>query len=482
MPASFLHGVETIEIDAGPRSISQVRTAIVGIVGTAPLHHVEAADRKVNEPILILNDRDARKYFGPDKSGYTIPDALDAMFDQGAGIAIVINVFDPVLHRTTVAGASRIFTTDTIQLQEGLSDVVVSSGATTFVLDTDYALDAATGEIARLASGAIASNATVTINYKYADPTLVTNGQVIGTVNVAGNRTGMQAWKDSYNLFGFYPKLLIAPVYGTMNSIATELNVLAGKMRAMSIVDAPIGTTFQQAITGRGPSGVINFNTSSDRVILCYPHLKVYDLATETETLEPFSQRLAGVICATDIERGYWWSPSNKEVKGIVGTERKLTAGVNDPDSEVNLLNEKGIVTLFNTFGSGLRTWGNRSAAFPTNTHPKNFINIRRTADVIAESIELACLQFVDYPINAALIDAITESVNAFFRTLISRGALIDGECYWDATRNEPVELAAGRVTFGYAFMPPPPAERITFESFVDINLLRNLGQSIADS
>jgi len=32
----FLHGVEVIEIDDGPRPIRTVRSAVIGIIGTAP--------------------------------------------------------------------------------------------------------------------------------------------------------------------------------------------------------------------------------------------------------------------------------------------------------------------------------------------------------------------------------------------------------------------------------------------------------------
>ncbi len=35
MPANFLHGVETIELLAGPRPVRQVKTAVIGLVGTA---------------------------------------------------------------------------------------------------------------------------------------------------------------------------------------------------------------------------------------------------------------------------------------------------------------------------------------------------------------------------------------------------------------------------------------------------------------
>src|ERR1700736_5101090 len=37
MPASFLHGIETIEIATGPVPITVVKSAVIGLVGSAPL-------------------------------------------------------------------------------------------------------------------------------------------------------------------------------------------------------------------------------------------------------------------------------------------------------------------------------------------------------------------------------------------------------------------------------------------------------------
>ena len=37
MPASFLHGIETIEISTGPVPITVVKSAVIGLVGSAPL-------------------------------------------------------------------------------------------------------------------------------------------------------------------------------------------------------------------------------------------------------------------------------------------------------------------------------------------------------------------------------------------------------------------------------------------------------------
>lgn len=491
--ASFLHGARVREVDVGPRPIREVPTGVVGLVGTAPMFEVAAGDRSLNRPILIANDRQARQFFGSNRQGFTIPDAIDAIFDQGAGRIIVVNCLDIATDTTTVPApiaANFSFSNNKIQLSDsgvrhfGLSAVTVKSanGLTTYVADTDYTVDVNNGEINRVIGGAIAANAAVRVDYTYVDPTEVTNAEIIGGVDAGGNRTGMQAWLDAYNLFGYKPKLLIAPVYSSQTSITSELLVSANKLKAIAVVDAPIGTTYAQAINGRGPAGVINFNSSSDRLVLCYPHLKAFDPTTGIETLEPYSQRWVGVQCAIDRDRGFWWSASNKEILGITGVERTLSAGISDETSEVNLLNEAGIVTTFNTFGTGIRSWGNRSAAFPISTSPTNFINIRRTADVIHDRLTEAMLQFIDYPINAALIEAILETINADFRQLISLGAIIDGQASFDPDKNEPVSIAAGRLRFDLQFMPPPPCELIEFESYIDIELLRTLGTAIADA
>lgn len=410
MPASFLHGVETIEISKGARTIQTVKTAVIGLIGTAPIDEVDANYKTVNTPTLILNDTEAVKYFGKHKNGFTIPQALESIFDQGAGIVIVINVYDPSKH-------------------ESVQDVTIAD--------------------------------------------------IIGGVDsVTGKRTGLKAFEDTYSLFGYYPKTIIAPVYCEETAVVSSINTVCNKIRALGIVDAPVGASVQDVIQGRGPQGTINFNTSSERIILCYPHLKVYDSTTNTNVLQPYSQRLAGVIAAKDIDKGYHWSPSNTEIQGIVGIEKQLTSMINDPTSEVNQLNEAGVVTVFNSYGTGFRTWGNRSAAFPSSTLPTNFINVRRTADILHESVEYAMLQFIDYPIDNGLIDSICETVNQFIRTLIGRGALIDGKCSFNPDKNPATEIANGHLVFDIEYMPPTPAERITFEAFIDIELLKSLGAS----
>jgi uncharacterized protein len=481
MPANFLHGVETITIVQGGKPIRLVKTAVIGIIGTAPIFQADAADRTVNKVQLVLNEVDGARYFGSEKSaGYSIPKAVKAAFKKGAATVVVVNVFDPATHKSSIAAEAAQFGADgTLALAHiGVASVVVKSvdGAITYVAGTDYSLDAAAGVITRLGTDTLAAGASVKVDYDYADPTKVTAGDIIGTVDVGGNRTGMQALLNCYALLGFKPKILIAPSFSTLDSVATELVALAGKVKGVTLIDAPIGTTVQHAIEGRGPAGTINFKTSSRRAVLCYPYLEVYDAATDSIELQPYSQFLAGIIAWKDNELGYWWSPSNTEIEGIVGIERPLTAEINDSTSEVNALNEVGITTVFNSFGTGFRTWGNRSAAWPAETGKEVFISTQRVSDAIGESIEYSMLQFIDQPVTNAFIDSVTESVRGFLRKLQGDGAIIDGNCWYDPADNASTELATGHVTFRYDFVDPPTAERITFKRTLNLDYLKSLG------
>lgn len=462
MAANFLHGVETIEVKNGGVPIVVVKSAVVGLVGTAPAG-------PVNEPIQILSSDDAAQ-FGSALSGFTIPQALDAIYDHGAGTVIVVNVLDPAVHCDQVTEESLEFAA--VNGRVSLAHPAVreltlkaEDGATTYEEGTDYTLSATSGLVTRLASGSIPAGGKVKASYKYADPSKIKAGDIIGGIDEDGDRTGFALLESCYQLFGYDAKILISPGYCTQLSVASEMVAQAEKLQAMALIDAPIGTMYQEAITGRGPKGSINFAFASQRAVLCYPHLKVYSAELDADVLEPFSQRLAGVMCVTDNDQGYWKSPSNEAIQGITGAELSLTAKIDDPQSQVNLLNEKGIVTVFNSYGSGWKVWGNRSSAYPTETDWETFVCVRRTKDIIDESIRYSSAQFVDKSIDKAVIDDILESVNQFFRKLQGDGAIMGGLAWFDQKRNPDTAIKAGRLLIQYKFTPKPPLERLTYES-----------------
>lgn len=474
MPASFLHGVETIETIVGGVQVQLVKTAVVGLVGTA-------LGGPVNALTLVSADTDFAQ-FGPSADGATIVDALNDIFDQMSTVVQVVNVLDPDVHNSAVPdeqvtlGANDTATLANPGVVTSLPCQVSSSdGTTQYVKDTDYTLDPLNGVITRLATGSIPRLVQLKVNYSHADPSKVMPSDIIGGVNAAGLRTGMQIFKDGYSLVGYFAKLLIAPVWSTQASVSSALTVLANGIRAMQFSDSPSGLTVQQVIEARGPAGTINFDVSDERTVLCYPYVSVYDTTTNTNVLRPLSGRAAGIQAKQDQTRGYWWSPSNVAIQNIQGTERPITSMVNDPTCEANQLNAAGIVTVFSSYGTGPRLWGNRSSAFPASTQPTQFISVRRTADIIEESIEYFTLQYQDAPTSNALIDSVVESVNGFMRKLVGDGAVLDGKVWYDPTQNPTTELEGGHISFNYDFMPPPPAERITYKSQINVNYLSAL-------
>lgn len=468
---AFLHGVETIVNNSGPVPVTIVKSSVIGIVGIAP--------QGIKNTLIAVNGKSDAAQFGDLVPGFSIPQALDAILKQGAGSILVVNVFDPTTHTAQVTDEAKTVTNGKLKLAfPPIGTVTVKNNdgtAATIVLNTDYTFDSFGNFVA--ISSAVSNSTTYKFSYKKLDASTITASVIIGTYNTGtGARTGIQCLDLAKNQFGYNAKILITPGYSNLATVAAELISKATNYRAIALIDAPYGNTVAASISDRGLSGTNGFNTSSKRAYLLYPYLKRFDASLNANVDEPYSQWMAGVISATDLSAGFWFSPSNKEIVGIVGAERNISAGASDINSDANQLNAAGVTSIFNSFGTGIRTWGNRSAAYPSITTPDNFISVQRTADVVHESLENASLQFIDKPINQALIDLIRESGNAFIRTLIQRGALITGsKILFDKAKNPDVEIAAGHLTFDIVMMPPVPGERITFNSFIDITLLKSL-------
>lgn len=477
---AFLHGVETIQIETGIRTINQVRTGVIGLVGTAPIG-------TPNNMQVVTNARDAVTKFGSQLPGFTIPQALDQIFKQGAGSVMVVNVFDPDTMTATETEEALTIANGKATLDYapiGAITTLEDAGQTeTYTVGTDYSVDAY-GVITVLDFDTIAEGASLLATYERLDTTQIAAADIIGEV-AAQVYSGFQLFLTAQSEFGFVPKILISPTYCELASVAVEMISKAEALRGVALIDAPSfatsGDTVSDVIAERGVSGTYaGFQSASKSAMLLYPYLKRYDFATDATVLTPPSPYFAGIISASDNERGFWFSPSNRQIQGILGVELNLTAAINDENSEVNLLNAAGITTVFQAFGTGIRTWGNRSAAYPSVSTPDNFIAVERVKNVLNESVELSMLQFIDLPISSALIDSIRESVNAYIRSLIQRGGLIDGVCLYNEDDNPPAQVANGQLVFQINFIPPSPAERITFNSFLDITLLQALNAAAA--
>ncbi|WP_314342844.1 phage tail sheath subtilisin-like domain-containing protein [Simonsiella muelleri] len=459
MAAAFHHGSETIRIDGGSSPVYTVDGAITAIIGTAPTG-------AVNSLTVCQTSKDFAQ-FGAEltNAGFTIPNATNIWTRYKSGIAYVVNVCDPSKHKTTVTDEVLVVDSDTLSaktkkpaLQSGW---VVKDGTSTLTADR-YTLNALTGEI-QFKTKPTAPK----ISYTHTDPSKVTEAEIIGAyVAQTGKRTGMELVTEGFNRFGADAKIIIAPEFDKTATCAAALMVLADKLHGIAYYDAPKGTNLSQALMGRGNLGTINFNTSSDRAQLFFPHviglLGVESLATHA----------AGLRMKTDVEQGYWFSISNRELLGVTGLEIGLTARVDDQQSETNRLNEKGITTVFNSYGTGYRMWGNRLACFPTTSHIKNFEVAQRTGDLIDESIRRFELQYIDRPIDDALIDSLTEGIRTYLGTV--RG-IVGYSVSLDYDYDLVDAFSKGQVPIVYDYTPKLPMERATNTSVMTRKYLINL-------
>lgn len=87
MATDFLHGVEVLQIDSGPRTIQTVSSSVIGVVGTAP--NADANKFPANKPVLIAGSFSEAAGLG--EAG-TLPDAINGIFDQIGAVVIVVRI------------------------------------------------------------------------------------------------------------------------------------------------------------------------------------------------------------------------------------------------------------------------------------------------------------------------------------------------------------------------------------------------------
>jgi len=499
MAETFLHGVEVLEIDAGPRPIQTVRSGVIGLIGTAP---DALPETKASLLTGVVADDNALTWTA-ELSGVSGNGISIQLVDPGVnssplkitvtGYAIVVSLAtDPEGAITSTAGA--IITAvgadyEAVELvsvantgESGGTGVVTAmlapanlSGGVdeAFPLDTPTLIAGSRREAAKLDTvgagrgtlpGAVdsifdqAGAVIVVVRVAEGATESETIANIVGGVNeVTGEYEGVHAFLGAESKIGVTPRILIAPGYthqrtdGTANPVVSELVGIAERLRAVIIADGP-NTTDAAALAYAGDFG-------SRRVYMIDPWVKKLNNSGVVIDV-PASPCVAGLIAKSDNDRGFWWSPSNQNINGIIGTTRAVDFALGDANSRANLLNEQGIATIIRQ--DGYRLWGNRSLA----SDPKwIFLSVGRTADIINDSLLRAHLWAVDRNITKTYLQDVVEGVNAYLRHLIAIGAILGGRCWADPDLNTPDQIVQGKVYFDFDFTTPFPGEHITFRS-----------------
>lgn len=292
-----------------------------------------------------------------------------------------------------------------------------------------------------------------------------TNTNVIGTVTVDGQYTGLKALLAAQAKLGVKPRILGCPGLDTL-PVATELVSIAKKLRAFAYV-AAVGATKEEVVTYRD-------NFGDREVMVIWPEFQVWDTATSATVNAPAVARALGLRAQIDEDIGWHKTLSNVPVQGVTGISKDVYWDLQDPSTDAGYLNANEVTTLIRR--DGFRFWGSRTcSADPLFA----FENYTRTAQVLADSIAEAHLWAVDKPLNPSLARDIIEGVNAKFRELKALGYIIDGKAWYDPAVNDEVTLKDGKLYIDYDYTPVPPLENLMFRQRITDRYLADFANLI---
>lgn len=470
----YRHGVYVSEI---PTSIIPPVEALAGlpvVVGTAPIHLVK--NPKVNEPVLCYSYKEAVEAFGysDDFESYTLCEFMKSHFTLFSVAPVVfINVLDPAKHKEAVEETTKSAVEGGLIIEEPvlLSTVVVKNNegeVQSIGEDYELAFNAKGHLVISLNNG---RTEEIKVAYSKLTPATVSNDDVIGSVGLEGQLTGLELVNEVLPRFGLVPGQLLAPKFSTEPTVAavmvSKASNINGYFKCMALTDIPVEQVTKY-------SDVAQWKTSNNYVyenqIACWPKVRLGDAVYHMST------QLAGLMCKVDAsyEGVPYVSPSNHnlQINGLVGKAGKeVILGID----QANYLNGQGIVTAIN-FSGGWKVWGNRTACYPSVTDPKDaFIPVKRMFYWIATTIVQTFWQKVDAPITRRLVDTVMDSINIWLNGLTASGYILGGRVEFLEEENPSTSIMDGNIKFHLYLTPPSPAREIDFVLEYDVEYLKAL-------
>lgn len=479
MTSSFLHGVQVIDVDDGNQTISVASTSVIGIIGTAP--NADPTVFPLNTPVLCAGSQSmaaSLTALTTAQDNGTLPDAIDSIFQQSLAALVIVRVDEGTDSPTTLANVIGGINSQTGQY-EGLSAFLAAEHIT----GVKPRIIIAPGFTHQLVTGALTNIVAATPGTLYPDGTydlvitdvnggLGTGGAATvtftgGTVSaVTITDEGQNYTNPTATLPGNVTTTGVAAAFtlnigNTSNAVIASLASILTSLRAVAIQDGP-NTTDSAALAVAAGSG-------NQRVYLVDPMVLKTDLNGNTVS-SYMSAITAGLIAQKDNAVGFWASPSNTQINGVIGTARPIPFSLGDSTCSANVLNAGNVATVVRS--NGFRLWGNRTLSSDSKWQ---FLCVVRTADIIADSLQAAHLDAVDQGITKNYVSDVQEDVNAFLRGLVTEGAILGGECWVDPDLNPASAIANGQVSWDFDFTPVYPAEDLTFRMHLDNNYITSI-------
>ena len=485
---AFEHGVRILE---QPTSLVAPVLGTAGlqvVFGTAPVNLADDPYNVTNKPIIAYSWAEAVSQLGyseeKDKIGhylYTLCASMYASFKLvGVAPVVFINVLDPKKHKKTndPAQVEVVDLEATVPITGILLDTVSvkfsNSEGTQVALKEkqDYVLsfdDDGQLQITLVSSGSGAAATKLTVESTSIDPSALDGDDVIG-VSAAGGECGMEVVRQVYPKLGMTPGLLLAPGWNHIPDVgivlAAKCQEINGYFNCEGFIDIDSTSTgctrYSDVKAAKEAAGCTN-----KRIMALWPCIQV---GSRKFWYSAVMGAVTAYVDATNDDVPNV-SPSNQLV-GITGTV--LADAVYTPnedgtggtwDKEVvldqlqgNAVNGVGVTTAINV--TGWRTWGNRTAAYPASSDPKDmFFCCRRFFSWWGNSFILTYFQKVDNPGNRRLIETIVDTENKRGAAYVADEKCARAEIEFIPGENPVTNLIDGKLRFHQHLAPYTPAE-----------------------
>ncbi len=155
------------------------------------------------------------------------------------------------------------------------------------------------------------------------------------------------------------------------------------------------GTTTDAAVAGAAGTTLAAAALATTETAV-YAAIRAF-LDQATVTLPP-SGAIVGIYAQTDRTRGVWKSPANAGIALVTGTAVPITNDLQD-GLNIDATTGKSVNAVRAFFGKGTLVWGGRTLA--GNDNEWRYINVRRFANFVEESVGKAIAGFVFEPNSA---------------------------------------------------------------------------------
>lgn len=204
---------------------------------------------------------------------------------------------------------------------------------------------------------------------------------------------------------------------------------------------------------------------SSSFAALYFPWLQVPDalaLTGTTRTVPP-SGHVAGIYARLDNQFGVQRPPANAPLEFVTDVEVEIN------DTVQEQLNPASINAIRNFPGRGIRIWGARSLAAPSQSEWR-FVHARRLVSMLEEAIEDSMQWTTFEPNDETLRRTLAHSLTVFLESIWRTGGLqgtTPSQGFYvkcDETNNPPAVINAGQLVCEIGVAVAAPMEFIVFE------------------